>query len=395
MEMKRITNDRTTTQTMAGTGHVLTVTRHGSVIVDGLDENIYGISVPAEARLSKVIVDGLVRATHPDNGTSVGIWSDAANFRLIIGKSGHVEGGDGVVVNAKTNVWNYGDIVGLEGSGISAPGHIKIENTGHITGVQGVSMFRDGAVVNDGVITGSDIGILAENDHDYWFWNRGTINGLGSAAIQSSVGKDTVRNYGTIIGDVSTGDGDDKIMLYKGSAQGDIITGAGDDRLIVTTNKFNLIEESDGGFDEVNSTVSYTLPDYVEILNLFGTKNINGTGSENGGNYISGNRGDNVLNGLGGHNWLFGNGGTDTLIGGDDHDVFGIGKYDGHDTVENYQDGTDQIDIWYLGPDNFEELKSRIKDHGNDTWIEYAHTALILKGVDHNVLDESDFLFNQ
>ncbi|UVC07358.1 hypothetical protein IHQ71_19365 [Rhizobium sp. TH2] len=391
--MPTITDDRTTTQTVAGTTG-LTLTRKGSIKINGSDDNVFGISVATGATGNNVIVNGLIHATNSEGGTAVGIWSGGDNFRLNIGKSGEVQGNDGIVTNEKTYILNSGHIIGLDGDGVVANGFVKLENDGSIRGVHAVSLAHKANVYNYGDITGSDIGILGSNSYRHAIENEGTIKGMGSAAIQTGIGDDRIRNAGKIIGDISTGDGEDRIHIFKGSIQGNIITGAGDDRLIINSNKFTLIEENGGGFEEVYSKVSYALPDYVETLRLLGAKNINATGSENGNNYIYGNRGDNVLNGLGGHNELFGLGGTDTLIGGDDYDLFGIGKFYGRDTVENYQDGTDQIDIKYIGSDNFEELKSHIKDHGNDTWIEFNNNVLILKGVDHNVLDESDFLFD-
>lgn len=79
-----------------------------------------------------------------------------------------------------------------------------------------------------------------------------------------------------------------------------------------------VYEEQDGGWqDAVESTVSYTLPDYVENLTLKGTAALNGTGNGES-NEIHGNVNDNIL--IGGSGWdeLYGEAGNDTLYADSD-----------------------------------------------------------------------------
>ena len=128
-----------------------------------------------------------------------------------------------------------------------------------------------------------------------------------------------------------------------------------------------------------------------------GKKNINGTGNDNSGtdNFLYGNAGDNVLRGLDGYNELRGLGGTDTLIGVSGFNLYGIGKGYGHDTVKGFNDDlSDLVDIDQLGPNNFNQLKSHIEQHGNDTWLDFGKDVLILQGIDHTVLDRNDFVYN-
>jgi Ca2+-binding RTX toxin-like protein len=75
-----------------------------------------------------------------------------------------------------------------------------------------------------------------------------------------------------------------------------------------------------GGSDTVHSTVSFTLSDDVERLDLTGTASINGTGNVNA-EQIFGNDAANKLQGLAGADKIWGKGGNDTLSGGADKDM--------------------------------------------------------------------------
>jgi len=79
-----------------------------------------------------------------------------------------------------------------------------------------------------------------------------------------------------------------------------MIGGDGNDTYEVDNPNDKIVEKDGEGTDLVESTVDYTLPDYVENLTLMGKENINGTG--NGlPNVIKGNTGTNILDGGGGN----------------------------------------------------------------------------------------------
>lgn len=80
------------------------------------------------------------------------------------------------------------------------------------------------------------------------------------------------------------------------------------------------VAETGAERDTVFSTISYTLGNYVEDLELKGRAAINGTGNALG-NRLTGNAMANTLSGLGGNDVLSGGRGIDTLLGGRGDDV--------------------------------------------------------------------------
>ena len=92
----------------------------------------------------------------------------------------------------------------------------------------------------------------------------------------------------------------------------------------------------DGGRDRVNSTITYTLGNFIENLSLSGTAAINATGNELN-NSIVGNGAANVLKGLAGNDVLTGGAGADSFV----FSHFGVAN--GFDYVEDFESGVDHL----------------------------------------------------
>lgn len=142
---------------------------------------------------------------------------------------------------------------------------------------------------------------------------------LGTAAIDGT---------GNELNNTITGNGAAN-RLDGGAGNDTLIGGAGNDTYVVDSPGDVIKETSSGGIDTVETSISYTLGNYLENLVLTGSGAINGTGNSLN-NTITGNDAANILNGGAGNDTLNGGGGNDTLNGGVGNDVYNGG--DGDDT---------------------------------------------------------------
>ncbi|MFL5129610.1 MAG: calcium-binding protein [Microvirga sp.] len=200
---------------------------------------------------------------------------------------------------------------------------------------------------------------------------------------------DTYTNFERVIGsrfnDTLTGSavanrleggaGDDTLTDVAGTGTDTLIGGAGNDTYSVSATS-TVIDESGGGYDQVYSTVTYTLSPGIENLFASGENPIDLTGNESN-NIIVGNGAGNRLTGNGGHDTLNGAGGGDVLIGGAGNDALNGG--DGDDILDGGTDN-DVLDGG-VGNDNLaggSGLDNLQGGDGNDT---------LDGGADNDVLD--------
>ncbi|MFZ6820336.1 putative Ig domain-containing protein [Undibacterium sp. Ji22W] len=174
------------------------------------------------------------------------------------------------------------------------------------------------------------------------------INANGNSADNILIGNSGVN---TLTG----GAGND---FLDGAAGSDKLYGGTGNDTYVIDNIGDLISENTGeGLDVVNSSISYTLTNNVEVLLLTGSLTTNGTGNASQ-NLLIGNSANNVLNGgtsndlmqgaagddtltdTSGNNLFDGGLGNDVLTGGTGKDLFIGGR--GNDTI-NTSSGADVI----------------------------------------------------
>ena len=118
-----------------------------------------------------------------------------------------------------------------------------------------------------------------------------------------------------------------QVFLIDGGAGADHMIGNSSADTYVVDNAGDIVFESatnpnpNPNGDTVRSSVTYTLTDNVENLELQGTGALSGTGNVLD-NSLVGNGGANALSGLDGNDTLFGGAGIDTLMGGQGNDVY-------------------------------------------------------------------------
>ena len=212
------------------------------------------------------------------------------------------------------------------------------------------------------------------------------------------------RGYDRLQGDeaddrLKGGNGHDRLDGSDGADK--MWGGRSNDVYMVDDRNDRVYEYRSQGSDTVRSSVSYSLSEtQVEKLVLAGSGNLNGTGNDLD-NSLTGNAGNNVLKGAGGDDKLYGGSGDDKLQGGagDDRltggtgqDTFVFERRGGSDTVTDFRNEHDKIDVSRLaGVDSLADLARW--QAGDDVVIWHDSDVLVLKGVDLSDLDSRDFIF--
>jgi serralysin len=183
----------------------------------------------------------------------------------------------------------------------------------------------------------------------------------------------------TLIGNAAVntltgGTGNDTL---NGVAGADFMVGGdGNDTYYVDNVGDSITERNNQGTDKVFASVSYTLTDYIEDLELTGKAAINGIGNDLD-NDITGNTGNNILDGGLGADTLRGGKGNDTYIVDDEDD----------EVIELDKEGTDLVkaSISYELSDYIENLTLTGSDDINGTGNSLNNT--ITGNTGNNTLD--------
>jgi Ca2+-binding RTX toxin-like protein len=154
-------------------------------------------------------------------------------------------------------------------------------------------------------------------------------------------GNDTIYGYGGV-DLIYAGAGNDRL---NGGHGADLMQGgSGNDVYFVDSALDDTIESAGGGIDKVVSSITTSLQDNVENLQLTGLRNINGKGNELA----------NIIIGNAGNNRLYGGGGKDAFAGGNGVDKFvyksasdsGTAIDDSEsDVIRDFTHGKDKIDL--------------------------------------------------
>ncbi len=253
----------------------------------------------------------------------------------------------------------------------TSAGSILIEDT--VTELNGTTEGIDTVKLRGTATLATAATLTLDND-----WAN--IEILDASATGSTKLDLTGNNLGnTLIGNAAAniltgGTGDD--ILNGGAGIDTMIGGEGNDIYIVDNIADQVIENDNEGIDWVKTSVSYTLSNYVEFLELTGTSAINGTGNDLN-NFIKGNTSNNILNGGIGGDIMIGGKGNDTYIVDDEDD----------EVIEAANEGIDLVkaSVDYELTDFVENLTLTGNDHINGTGNALANT--ITGNAGNNILD--------
>ncbi len=213
--------------------------------------------------------------------------------------------------------------------------------------------------VNDDSGTGAADFMLGENFRDVLNGNGGDdiiIGRKGDDDLFGDNGKDTVRG----------GQGDDK--LRGGDGNDTLRGGRGEDDL-----------QGNGGKDK--------------LYGGSGNDNLSGNA---GDDKLYGKDGDDVLNGGGGADKLTGGDGDDILTGGGGDDIFIFKKDESTDEIEDFQNGSDKIDLKAFNFASKADALASFYEVGtaNDDEIAFynGNTLVVINGIDMGQLNNADII---
>ena len=252
----------------------------------------------------------------------------------------------------------------------------------------------------DNAPSGIDIDLGAGTAQEDGFGDADVING------------DAYEIIGTVYSDAIRGSSNDE--SFRGGPGNDTIDGGGGyDRL--RFDRFGTAVDVEVDLESGTATgtwggkrFSYTISN---IEQLRGSDNDDTLVGSHGDDTLEGRNGDDVLEGRRGNDRLYGGNGNDTLRGGgstaggddklnggDGNDTFIIGYGDGVNTIEDFTNGEDRIDLNEVGFASHSDVLAvtSLTADGNGIWIDlsrYGGGGIFLwQFFNINGLDASDFL---
>jgi hypothetical protein len=209
------------------------------------------------------------------------------------------------------------------------------------------------------------------------FTNNGAVFAKSDIGILGGIGDDSIDNTGSLHGDVRLGRGNDWFRSATGEVGGKVYGGKGDD-VYEAGIELRIVEHAGQGNDTVKAAFTWTLSANIENLELSGSANADGIGNKLD-NIISGNAGDN------------------RLTGGAGHDIFAFAS-DGQDTIMDFKDGKDLIDLRAVdGIEGFADMSGHMRQIGRDVVIDLSALddapVFTIRKINLTDLTASDFLF--
>ncbi|KUP92348.1 calcium-binding protein [Tritonibacter horizontis] len=249
-----------------------------------------------------------------------------------------------------------------------------------IFGGSGISVSSDG-IPTGGTVTGFLDGSYSGGDFYYYY----QVSGIAMSAVaifNASATASTADDAALMVQALSGVD------VFSLSAYADDVRGfGGNDR--ISGNGGDDTLRGDGGNDLVNGGAGadrlFGGGGRDRVNGQSGNDDLNGGGGADrlsggsGDDLLLGQNGRDVLKGNRGNDTLNGGGGDDRLVGGGGRDVFVFGRNSGEDTIRDFNDARDQIEIT-SGARRYGQLD--FSDSGDDVVVRFAQTTLILEDVE-------------
>ncbi len=325
----------------------------GDDVIDGKDGTDYAI-YDSLTETAAVTVDlALGRATGPDIGTDT-----LLNIENVVGGRGNdiIRGDDGA--NSLYGGTGKDLLEGRDGDDILYGG----SHSDTLLGGNGRDIINGGLQPDVIQGNGGNDRLHGDSGADTIHGGRGNdtiFGGTGNDIIDASIGDDIVRGEdgrddirgGSGDDVIHGGVGDDTILgetgqdTIFGNAGNDSISGGADNDVIDGGKGADTIFGNDG-VDTIsggsgNDTIDGGLRNDTIHGNL-GDDVLKGGG---GRDTLAGGRGDDTLNGNLGDDILHGGAGSDILLGGGGADTFVYRKKDALDTIKDFQDDIDRLDL--------------------------------------------------
>lgn len=333
-----------------------------------------------------------------DAVSSSGADAEITNFNTVSSKQGAGIFASGTGVTIENTTLIEGKTSGIHTTGAGA----EITNSGTVSSTgTAIQALGDGSVVNttskltgavalvlggtDSIATNANevrgtsataaaVSLLGTAD----FTNDGAVFAKSGIAVSAGNGDNSIRNTGSLHGDVKLGGGSDWFSALSGEIDGKVYGGKGDD-VYEAGILLDIVEKAGQGTDTVKALFTWKLGANLENLELIGDADADGRG--NGlRNILTGNSDDNRFWGLGGR------------------DIFVMQTGGGSDTIMDFHDRIDLVD--FRGVDSiggFADIKDHMSQVGGNVVIdlsgEVADLTLTLRKVDLSALTAADFLF--
>ena len=135
----------------------------------------------------------------------------------------------------------------------------------------------------------------------------------------------------------------------------------------------------------LESRPPFRLISYWKILTLYGSE---------GDDILKGGAGADTLEGNSGDDMLEGGAGADTMDGGIGVDTFVFASGHGTDTITDFRNGQDLVDISAFGLSDLDDLAlASVADGVAIDLAAHGGGTILLEGFDIANLDATDFLF--